>query len=181
MGLPLVKASVKEVTGGFESDEKGFFTTIRGSRTEFVRVMGRAMDIFRSPEKGFGSLVLDDETGVISAKFFRESLAELDKVSIGDLVEVSGRVNMYMESVELVCESAGVLSDVNLELLRKLETAFPKNEKEEKLLAFIKAKKEAGLEELTETFGEDAVDLVEELMDKGEIYEFSPKKWTAVQ
>ncbi len=144
-----------------------------------VRVVGRVVGKFLNEEGSFGSITLDDETGTLRAKFFSDSIDRLGKVEWGDFVEVYGRVREFQEEVHVVADAVGVFRDVNWELLRKLQLLKGKDRAKE-VLAAIKGGR-GSMEELTAEFGEQVVEEVRQLMERGEIYEKEPKKYAPVE
>ena len=180
MGVSAVKSSIEQVLTGFEQDDEGSTATVRGKKVFRVRVMGRVVGKFVNDERSYGNLVLDDETGTIRAKFFASNIHKLDSCAVGDLVEVVGRVRQFQDEVHLIADEVAVFEDVNWELLRKLELALPDNEMEKKVLEKIKNGKNTE-KDLKHFFGEDAVDIIGILMERGEIYEVSPGEYVCVE
>lgn len=180
MGVSAVKGSIEQVVAGFEQSDEGSTTTVNGKRVFRVRVMARVVGKFTNDERTYGNLVLDDETGTIRAKFFASSIDKLDGVNVGDLVEVVGRVRQFQDEIHLIADAVGIFEDVNWEFLRKLEIALPENELEKKVLERIK-NGENTQKDLKNFFGEEAIEIIGILMDKGEIYEVSPGEYVCVE
>jgi RPA family protein len=175
-----MKTTVSAVLGGFRETGEGQEVVINGRKVFRVRVMGRVVDLFINNKGTYGDVVLDDETGTMRVKFFSSSIAKMEDVKLGDLVDVVGRVRKFKGEVHMIADEVAVLADMNWELLRKLELCVPDDRREKKVLAAIKMGV-SRLEELEEEFGSDVVDPVTALLEKGEVYEASPRVYKAVE
>jgi RPA family protein len=180
VGVSAAKTSIEQAVAGFEQDEDGSTTMVRGKKVFRVRLMGRVVGKFINDERSYGNVVLDDETGTIRAKFFSSNIHKLDGISMGDLVEVVGRIRQFQDEVHIITDEVAAFEDVNWELLRKLELAVPENGMEKEMLKKIRDGKNTE-KELKKAFGDDAVEIVGVLMEKGEIYEVSPGEYVCVE
>lgn len=179
MGIASVKASVAKVLAGFQETEEGARTVIDGEEAFRVRVVGRVVEKFVNSERSYGNVVLDDETDTIRAKFFSSNIGLVEGAELGDLVEVMGRVRKFRDEVHLTVDEMATFTDVNWELLRKLQLVMPDNRRERRVLEAVKAGEDT-LEGLKERLGEDVTDTLRTLLEKGEVYEASPGKYKAV-
>ncbi len=162
------------LAGRVISDEKGLRVETKAGEVSNVRVMGRIVEIFENYEKTYGFFSIDDETGVIQARFFGNNLKLMKKAKLGDLVEIVGRPRTFQDVLYLVPDGFSVLNDINWELLRKLEFADaggdgPKHE----ILAFIRGKGEVLREDIAKQWP-DSQGYIDDLKYDGEIYEPRP-------
>ena len=185
MGLAAKKTAIHDVFVGFKESHKAGEGSeqkliLDGRETTHIRVMGRVVAKFLNEDMTFGSITLDDETSTIRAKFFASNIVDLEKIKLGDLVEVMGRVKKYQDEVHIITDSLSVFTDVNFELLRKLEL-INKNEGEEKKVILAIKNGMNQKEVLTKEFGEEVSDTITVLMDRGDIYESNPGSYSVVE
>ena len=82
------------VTGDFvkkEGMESSYVVTPLKEKVARARILATVVSRFTSDDKNFASITLDDSTGTIQGKVWRE-LKPLEGVSVGDLVDVIGKV-----------------------------------------------------------------------------------------
>lgn len=175
------KLSIEEILRGVGEVDGMLRVRVDGRVAERLRVMGRVLGKFMNEERSYGNLVLDDETGTIRAKFFSRNIHAMEDIQLGDLVEIVGIVGKFQDEVHIVADMITVLSNVNWELLRKLEITVPSNDLEEKILEVLASEGEASTEKLKGKFGEDSALAIKKLLSRGDIYESSPDKYSAVK
>ena len=106
-----------------ERFEPNYIVTKRGVKASRVRVMGVVVAKFVSEDGNYSSITLDDATATVAVRAFRE-VDPLVKVSVGDTVDVVGKVKEYEGEVYILAEVVRVLKDPNWELVRELELAI---------------------------------------------------------
>lgn len=167
--------------GELVKDDKGLRVKTPVGEVSYVRLMGRVTDLFINREGTYGSLTLDDETGVMQARFFREDVAKLKDVKLGDLVDLVGRVRVYRERRHVVADGFSVLGDINWALLRKLEVMeSARKDVKGEILDYIREEGEVLMVEVSEKWGEDSKKVLD-LKNEGEIYEPKPGTLKAVE
>jgi RPA family protein len=90
-------------------------------RVSRARVMGTVVSKFVSDDRKYGALTIDDGSGAIHCRAFRESVELLLRVKVGDLVDVIGRVKEYDGERYLNLETLWVVGNPNWEIVRRLE------------------------------------------------------------
>jgi hypothetical protein len=167
--------------GEIIQDEKGLRVKTTLGEASNIRVMGRVIEIFGNKEKDYGFLAVDDETGIIQARFFGGAIKLMKNAKMGDLIELVGRLRVFQDKLYLVPDGFSILKDMNWELLRKLDFAGsdeggPKNE----ILSFIQENGEVAVEAIAKNW-EDSQVHIDDLKCDGEIYEPSPGILRAVE
>ncbi len=107
------------------------FATTNGVSANFFRIHNKdvhrvnfvANVIFKfdAVDKNYGSITIDDGSGSIRLKAWREDAAVFDNIKVGDMVLVIGRPRSFNNEVYINPELIRVLGDPNWELVRKLE------------------------------------------------------------
>ncbi len=101
--------------GGFS------FFKIHEKEVHRVNIVGNVVFKFDTLDKNYGSITVDDGSGSIRLKAWREDTAIFDNVKVGDMVLVIGRPKSFNEEIYVNPELIKVLDDPNWELVRKLE------------------------------------------------------------
>lgn len=94
--------------------------TVRGKNIVRVNLMGTAVDSYINQDGSFGSLTIDDGTGTIRVKAFKEDLKKLGEAKRGDLVNCLGLVKEYNDERYMTAEVVRVLGDPYWLLFRML-------------------------------------------------------------
>ena len=174
------KVHISDLVSGkwVEKPNGRFVLTNSGLEAQRARVMGTVVDKFISSQSEFGSITVDDGTKTIRAKAWKTQNPLINKVQIGDIVDVIGKVREYQGEIYLVPELIISVDDPNWELLRELEimSLNPKDKtspvKEE---IGISEEDEAAVEEnLVDKIG-NVLEIIEE-MDEGEGVDFGTIK-----
>jgi RPA family protein len=123
-----VKLRIKDVVEASfhrssERFEPNYIITRRGVKASRVRVMGVVVAKFVSDDGKYSSITLDDASATIAVRAFRE-VDPLVKVSVGDTVDVVGKVKEYDGEIYILAEVVRVIDDPNWELVRELELAI---------------------------------------------------------
>lgn len=176
-----VKVSIAKVLQGVEEIDRHLKIRINGEVADRLRIMGRVLGKFINEERSYGNLVLDDETETIRAKFFSQNIYAMENIKLGDLVEVVGFIGKFQDEIHLVANEVAIFTDINWELLRKLEIAIPSDDLEKKLLNKIEGLGETTVDALVNEFGDKVTETVKKLLDRGDIYESSPDKYSVVK
>ncbi|HDD46004.1 MAG TPA: hypothetical protein ENG42_00880 [Candidatus Aenigmarchaeota archaeon] len=118
------KVRIADLNNGewVRDEEKGisYVLTRYGDRVARARIMATVVNKFVNENRSYANIVLDDGSDTIRAKFF-ENVDMVDKVNIGDIVDVIGRVREYDGEVYLLPEIIRNVKDINEEIIRMLE------------------------------------------------------------
>ena len=60
------------------------------------------LDESRPPRKRYGILVLDDGTDIITVKAWSDNVQWIERVEVGDSVDVFGRLNLYRGEISVI-------------------------------------------------------------------------------
>ncbi|MEM2956988.1 MAG: OB-fold nucleic acid binding domain-containing protein [Candidatus Jordarchaeaceae archaeon] len=117
------KVHISDLVNGkwVEKPNGRFIVTVSGLEVQRARVMGTVVDKFISSQSDFGSITIDDGTETIRAKFWKNQNSPINKVQIGDIVDIIGKVKEYRGEVYLVPELVINVDDPNWEIVRELE------------------------------------------------------------
>ncbi|MBS7267420.1 MAG: hypothetical protein KIH10_01130 [Candidatus Freyarchaeota archaeon] len=117
------KVHISDLVNGkwVEKPNGRFIVTGSGLEVQRARVMGTVVDKFISSQSDFGSITLDDGTETIRAKFWKNQNSPINKVQVGDIVDIIGKVKEYRGEVYLVPELVINVDDPNWEIVRELE------------------------------------------------------------
>lgn len=122
---PAFKVWISDLSGGELLQEPGEFgmhyLTLKGNNVSRVNLIGNVVDVFFNPEKGFSSVAVDDGSGAVNVRAFKEDSTMLEGLKIGDMVTIIGRIREYNNDRYILPEIVKVISDPNWELVRKLE------------------------------------------------------------
>ncbi len=117
------KVHISDLVNGkwVEKPNGRFIVTGSGLEVQRARVMGTVVDKFISSQPDFGSITIDDGSETIRAKFWKNQNSPINKVQIGDIVDIIGKVKEYRGEVYLVPELVINVDDPNWEIVRELE------------------------------------------------------------
>ncbi|MBU5688185.1 MAG: hypothetical protein KQA41_00085 [Candidatus Aenigmarchaeota archaeon] len=151
--LTAIKANIADVVNSHfirkEGLEPSYVLTDIGIKIAKVKLVGTVVDKFVSEEGNYSTITINDDTGSIRVKVFKEDISILDDIEVGDLVIVVGKVKQYADENYIIPNFVRKVQDPNLFLLHKLEVL--KNFKEQKRIfdiVFNQKDKFADLEEL---------------------------------
>lgn len=173
--LTAIKSRIDSIINGKYVKQEGmnpnYVLTKDGVRISRARILATVVDKFVSDDKKFFSITLDDGNGTIRAKTFGSLL--LDNISIGDILDVIGRVREFNEEIYIVPEVVFKV-DPNFELLRELEIREAEKDWQRKKETVLKYSKQVSdldeLKELMKEFGISQED-VESILQSQEIEE----------
>ena len=118
------KIRIADITNGKwvknEGLEPSFVVTQAGEQVSRARIMGTVVSKFVSEDENFASITVDDSTDTIRAKTFK-TVKPLDVISVGDIVDLIGKVREYNAEIYVMPEIVRKILDPNAELLRRLE------------------------------------------------------------
>ncbi|RLJ09572.1 MAG: hypothetical protein DRP15_03295, partial [Candidatus Aenigmatarchaeota archaeon] len=118
------KVTIADIINGrwikAEGLEPSYVICRSGQKISRARILGTVVAKFVSDDENFASITIDDGTETIRAKTFK-TLKPIDKVNIGDIVDMIGKVREYNGEIYIMPEIIRVIDDPNYELLRKLE------------------------------------------------------------
>ena len=133
--MTAVKARIADIVNGSYIKPEGLQPAVvvapSGRRLGRVRVLATVSEKYVSVERAFASLTLDDATATIRAKIFK-ALSIVENISVGDRVDVIGKVREYNGEVYIAPETVVRADDPNMELLRELELREEEKRFEEK-------------------------------------------------
>ena len=151
--LPAVKVNIGDIINSYfvkkEGMEPSYVLTEFGLKVAKAKVVGTVVDKFVSEDGNYSAITIDDETGSIRAKVFKEDVSILDDVDVGDFVVVVGKVRQYADETYIIPSFVRKLSNPNIALLHKLEVLKTLKE-QKKLFELVNSQKDsfADLEEL---------------------------------
>ena len=116
------KVRIADLTSGKfeERGEQKILITAYGEEISRIRILATVVSKFVSDDKEFASATLDDCTDTIRVKGWKDT-KNLQGLTIGDIVDLIGKVREYNGETYLTTEIVQKIDDPNLELLRKLE------------------------------------------------------------
>ena len=185
-----LKARINDIVSGefVENGNDSFLKTKDGKELARVRIMGNVVEKFVAKDNNYASLTLDDGSETIRAKFFQQAVPQANSFELGDVLDIFGFVRQYEGEVYLAPMISKKVSDPNLEVLRKLElsggsasalSGFAGGADVQILAKIAEMDKGSGVKitKLVESLkmeGVAAMEVITDLMMKGELYE--PKK-----
>lgn len=125
--LPAKKVRIFDIVNGkFFPGEKeemkaSYLITPFGEKISRVNLVCMVTDKFLSDNENYSSITIDDGSGAIRAKTFKESVSLLRDVVLGNIVLVIGKLKEFNEEVYVNSEIVKRIEDPNYESLRKLE------------------------------------------------------------
>ena len=125
MRLVARKVKIEDITNGSYvrgvEGEPSRVVTPWGEELTSARVMATVVEKFLREDQGYCVVSIDDGTGIVRLKAWREGVPVLADLKVGDLVDVLGRVREYGGEVYLVPDVVIKVRDPNWELVRELE------------------------------------------------------------
>ena len=187
------KIRIKDLFSGVYVRQEGEwepnYVLFKDKKISRVNIIANVIDKYENEDKSYGSIDLDDGTAVIRGKVWKEDLRLIDKVKVGDLVLVVGRVKEINNERYLMLEIVRILRNPAWAKLRKIELEKfwgkdierVKDEiiKEstvslrQKVLSLIEEKGEINEEDVFDKLGlgkEEILKVINELIKEGEIY-----------
>jgi len=97
------------------------FVLIKDKKVSRVNVIASVVDKYVSDGEGHISLDLDDGSGVIKVKVWKDDVSLLNNVNIGELINLVGRVRKFNNETYLTPEVVKKIDNISWAKLRKLE------------------------------------------------------------
>jgi len=113
------------VNGNFTEDGFVQFGNLQVNR---VRIMGTVVSKFVADTRKYGFFIIDDGTETMRVRSFEDNLKLIEKVKVGDIVDVIGRIRKYEDEIYIIPESVQIIDDPNWVILRKFELMKQKKE-----------------------------------------------------
>lgn len=154
---------IKDIINAIPISQEGLnLFEIRGREASRVNIIATTVDKQINEERTFATITLDDGTETIRVKTWREDIAKLENVNIGDPVIIIGKIR-YSNEIFITPE---VVKKQELEWLlvrkKELEKLYGKPEEQEKSKEKTKQEViEEIVEEPTETARQKILGLVE--------------------
>jgi len=162
--------------GSKEEMKPSYLITPLGQKFSRVSLIGTVVDKFVSDN--YSSITLDDGTGVVRVKTFRESTSLLESIEPGDLVITIGKVKEYNGERYVNGEVVRKVNDPNYETLTKLEILSEIIQKKEIATRIVELASEMSKEELEnyvkENYGMDA-ETLNVILESKEAIDYKPK------
>ncbi len=124
---PAVKVRISDIKNGRffpgekESMKPSYLLTTFGRKISRVNLFATVTDKFVNEDETYVSLTLDDGTGSIKAKAFRDVVRLVKNLEIGDMVIIIGKIREWGDDFYISVEVARKIEDPNYEIYRKLE------------------------------------------------------------
>ncbi|MEM5802088.1 MAG: OB-fold nucleic acid binding domain-containing protein [Candidatus Aenigmatarchaeota archaeon] len=125
--LPAIKVRIHDIVNGrfFKGDRENlqpsYLITSFGERISRVNVLATVIDKFINLNEDYATITLDDGSGSIRVKAFKDNVKLFSEIEKGDLVLVIGKVKEFNDEIYINAEIVRKLEDPNYELLRKVE------------------------------------------------------------
>jgi RPA family protein len=125
--LPAKKLRISDIANGKyfpgskEEMKASYLITPLGERVSRVNLIATVTEKFLSDDKNYSTATIDDGTGSIRVKTFKEGVELLEGINAGDMILAIGKVKEYNGEVYINGEIVKKVFDRNLESLRKLE------------------------------------------------------------
>lgn len=182
------KIRIDEIVNGDVTETEGYETNILrtkdGQETKMLRVLGTVVDKFVSDDGNYAIITLDDATETIRAKLFKNDVRKIEKINVGDIVDVFGSLRKYEEEVYIAPDIVRKLDDPNLEVLRNLEIEQERGGEKQEVdiepLVMEKVKEldtgkgaeiKALINDLKEQGEDNVLETLRNLMMRGDMYE----------
>ncbi len=107
--------------GDKETMRAAYVVTGFGDQVSRVKLVGTVTEKFLSEDGSFASVTIDDGSGAIRVRTFREESKMIDSVLPGDLVVVVGKMRNYKDENYVSPESVRKCDDPNYETMFRLD------------------------------------------------------------
>lgn len=97
------------------------FVLVKDKKVSRVNVIASVVDKYVSDGEGYVSLDLDDGSGVIKVKVWKDDVSLLNNVNIGELINLVGRAREFNNEIYLTPEIVKKIDNISWAKLRKLE------------------------------------------------------------
>ena len=113
------KISIKDILDGNYAEDG--FVKFGNFQVNRVRIMGTVVSKLVGDSGKYGFFILDDGTETIRVRAFEDQLNLIERVEIGDIVDVIGRLRKYEDELYVIPEIVVRIDNPNWMVLRKLE------------------------------------------------------------
>lgn len=123
---PAKKVRIKDILegkffhGSKEDFKESFLISPFGQKISRVNLIASVTDKFLNEEENYASLTIDDGSGSIRIKAFKDKVEVLKNFEVGDLVQIIGKVKEFNNELYISFE-IGRKVEPNFEILRRLE------------------------------------------------------------
>lgn len=151
--LPAVKVNIRDIVNSYfvkkEGMEPSYVLTELGMKIAKAKIIGTVVDKFVSEDGNYSAITVNDETGSIRVKVFKEDVSILDDINVGDFILLVGKVRQYADETYIIPNFVRKLSNPNMALLHKLE-ALKLLSEQKKVFELVNSQKDnfTDLEEL---------------------------------
>ena len=139
------RVRISDITNGKfvrkEGLEPSYVLSKLGRRISRVRLVGNVVDKFMSENGNYSSITIDDDFDSIRVKAFKENVKMFDKILVGDMVLVIGKVREYADEIYVIPDVVKKVADPNYESLHRLEVLKELIE-QKKIFRLIKKEKD---------------------------------------
>jgi hypothetical protein len=104
-----------------EGLEPSYVLTNIGQKISRVGLVGVVTDKFMSEEGNYSSITIDDDSESIRIKAFKEDVNIFDKIELGELVLVIGKVREYSNEIYIIPDMVKKMPNPNYEILHRIE------------------------------------------------------------
>jgi len=104
-----------------EGLEPSYVLTDLGLKISKAKIVGTVVDKFISEDGNYSSITVADDTGTIRVKAFKEDVNIFEKINLGDLVAIVGKIKQYSDENYIIPQIIKKIDNPNFELLHKLE------------------------------------------------------------
>lgn len=119
-----VKLWIRDIVEGkYEPNDNGYGGSVSlrdGNKASRVRILGTVVDKYVADTKSFASATIDDSSETLNVKLFKDRVSEIEKLELGDIVDVLGDINEYQGEVYVLPRALNKV-DINWEMLRRVE------------------------------------------------------------
>jgi len=200
MYFPAYKVKAEDLLFGKVevSEESGLsLITPWGIKIKRARLLGTVVDKYVKTDGTYGVINVDDGSGVIRVKVWREDLKMIENIKESDIVDVIGRIKERDGEVYITPDVIIKVTDPNFEILRELEILEerwrllksgkkPNEEislKERIVEVLRREKKRMGVEEISKLLEapmDEIERLLRELLAEGKIVESEVGKFEVI-
>ncbi len=113
----ILSSPYTKTTGEFSPN----YITFKDQQISRVNIMANVIETFASPEDTHASLTVDDGSGTIRIRVFKDNLALLRDIEMGDLVLIIGKIREYNNELYILPEIVKKLTNASWGKLRRLE------------------------------------------------------------
>ncbi len=109
------------IAGDKEIMKSSYLITKFGEKISRTKIIGSVLEKYIREDKKFGNVIIDDGTECIIVRVFENDLDKIEKVNIGELVFVVGKIKNYNNENYIIPDFIRRLNNPNYEIMFKLE------------------------------------------------------------